>query len=85
MTFNRTVHPWVAEARHRVRFAVVGAFLREWPRRLEFVQRAEALGFDAFWANDHPNRSGPVHDRCPGCRHTGDRRQRPRRYLCRQR
>lgn len=57
MTFNRALHPWVAEAQHRVRFAVAGAFLREWSRRLDFVQRAEALGFDAYWANDHPNRS----------------------------
>lgn len=57
MTGERATHPWVAEAQHRVRFAIVGAFLREWPQRLEFVQRAEALGFDAYWSNDHPNRS----------------------------
>jgi alkanesulfonate monooxygenase SsuD/methylene tetrahydromethanopterin reductase-like flavin-dependent oxidoreductase (luciferase family) len=40
-----------------VRFAVVGAFIKEWPQLLEFVQRAEELGFDAYWANDHPTRS----------------------------
>jgi alkanesulfonate monooxygenase SsuD/methylene tetrahydromethanopterin reductase-like flavin-dependent oxidoreductase (luciferase family) len=40
-----------------VRFAIVGAFLREWPQTLEFVQRAEEIGFDAYWANDHPTRS----------------------------
>jgi alkanesulfonate monooxygenase SsuD/methylene tetrahydromethanopterin reductase-like flavin-dependent oxidoreductase (luciferase family) len=57
LTESRPTHPWVAEARHRVRFAIVGAFLRDWSRRLEFVQRAEELGFDAYWSNDHPNRS----------------------------
>jgi alkanesulfonate monooxygenase SsuD/methylene tetrahydromethanopterin reductase-like flavin-dependent oxidoreductase (luciferase family) len=31
-------------------------FLREWSEIRAFVQRAEALGFDACWANDHPNR-----------------------------
>jgi alkanesulfonate monooxygenase SsuD/methylene tetrahydromethanopterin reductase-like flavin-dependent oxidoreductase (luciferase family) len=53
----RPVHPWVAEGQHTVRFAIVGAFIREWPQRLEFVQRSEDLGFDAYWANDHPTRS----------------------------
>lgn len=57
MIANRTTHPWVADAQHRIRFAIVGAFLREWPQRLDFVLRAEELGFDAYWANDHPNRS----------------------------
>jgi alkanesulfonate monooxygenase SsuD/methylene tetrahydromethanopterin reductase-like flavin-dependent oxidoreductase (luciferase family) len=40
-----------------VRFALVGIHLREWPAQVESVQRAEELGFDAYWANDHPNRS----------------------------
>jgi alkanesulfonate monooxygenase SsuD/methylene tetrahydromethanopterin reductase-like flavin-dependent oxidoreductase (luciferase family) len=31
-------------------------FLSEWSEIRGFVQRAEALGFDACWANDHPNR-----------------------------
>jgi len=51
------VHPWVAEGQHTVRFATVGAFIREWPQRLDFVRRVEELGFDAYWANDHPTRS----------------------------
>lgn len=54
---QRPVHPWVAEGQHRVRFAIVGAFIKDWPRRLAFVQRAEELGYDAYWANDHPTRS----------------------------
>jgi alkanesulfonate monooxygenase SsuD/methylene tetrahydromethanopterin reductase-like flavin-dependent oxidoreductase (luciferase family) len=31
-------------------------FLNEWSEIRAFAQRAEALGFDACWANDHPNR-----------------------------
>jgi alkanesulfonate monooxygenase SsuD/methylene tetrahydromethanopterin reductase-like flavin-dependent oxidoreductase (luciferase family) len=57
MAVEREVHPWVAEAQVRARFAVVPAFLSEWPDILAFVRHAEELGFDAFWANDHPNRS----------------------------
>jgi len=53
----RATHPWVAEGQHSVRFAIVGAFLKDWPARLAFVQRAEELGYDAYWANDHPTRS----------------------------
>jgi len=50
-------HPWVAEARHTVGFSLVGAFLRGWAELRDFVVRAEELGFDAYWANDHPSRS----------------------------
>src|SRR5205807_1220122 len=35
----------------------VGTFLKEWSETLEFALRAEELGFDAYWANDHPTRS----------------------------
>jgi alkanesulfonate monooxygenase SsuD/methylene tetrahydromethanopterin reductase-like flavin-dependent oxidoreductase (luciferase family) len=51
------VHPWVEQARQRPRFAIVGAFLPEWPQVRDFALRAEELGFDAYWANDHPLRS----------------------------
>jgi alkanesulfonate monooxygenase SsuD/methylene tetrahydromethanopterin reductase-like flavin-dependent oxidoreductase (luciferase family) len=51
------VHPWVAEGRDRVRFAIVGNWLPDWDDTVAFVQRAERLGFDAYWANDHPTRS----------------------------
>ena len=51
------VHPWVAEAQRTVRFSLVGAFLPGWAELRDFVQRAEDLGFDAYWANDHPSRS----------------------------
>jgi alkanesulfonate monooxygenase SsuD/methylene tetrahydromethanopterin reductase-like flavin-dependent oxidoreductase (luciferase family) len=53
----RPIHPWVAEGSRRVRFATVGYFLPEWKDIVRFAQRAEELGFDAYWANDHPNRS----------------------------
>lgn len=53
---TRSTHPWVAEAQHTLRFGIVGGHLREWSQTVEFVQQAEQLGFDSFWANDHPTR-----------------------------
>ena len=50
------VHPWVAAGLGRTRWAIGPVFLDEWSEIRAFVQRAEALGFDACWANDHPNR-----------------------------
>jgi alkanesulfonate monooxygenase SsuD/methylene tetrahydromethanopterin reductase-like flavin-dependent oxidoreductase (luciferase family) len=47
----------VAEGQKRARFAIVSVFLSEWKEVLRFALRAEKLGFDAYWANDHPNRS----------------------------
>ena len=49
-------HPWVAAAAKGVRFSVSGGPLANWPRLVNFVQRAEALGFDAFFTTDHPTR-----------------------------
>jgi alkanesulfonate monooxygenase SsuD/methylene tetrahydromethanopterin reductase-like flavin-dependent oxidoreductase (luciferase family) len=51
------VHPWVRQARERPRFAIVGTFLPEWAQVRDFAVQAEELGFDAYWANDHPLRS----------------------------
>jgi alkanesulfonate monooxygenase SsuD/methylene tetrahydromethanopterin reductase-like flavin-dependent oxidoreductase (luciferase family) len=53
---DRPAHPWVASGLGRTRFAIGPVFLDEWSEIRAFVQRAEALGFDACWANDHPNR-----------------------------
>jgi alkanesulfonate monooxygenase SsuD/methylene tetrahydromethanopterin reductase-like flavin-dependent oxidoreductase (luciferase family) len=53
----RAAHPWVTQARRSVRFAVTGAFLTGWNELRDFVIRAEQLGFDACWANDHPSRT----------------------------
>jgi alkanesulfonate monooxygenase SsuD/methylene tetrahydromethanopterin reductase-like flavin-dependent oxidoreductase (luciferase family) len=53
---ERGIHPWVVEARERLRFAIVGAFLPDWEAQRDFVLRAEELGFDAYWLNDHPTR-----------------------------
>ncbi len=53
----RPTHPWVEEARDGVRFAIVGNWLPQWDDLVRFVVRAESLGFDAYWANDHPTRS----------------------------
>ena len=49
-------HPWVSAAADGVRFSVAGGPAGNWPRLVNFVQRAEALGFDAFFAFDHPIR-----------------------------
>ena len=57
MDLERQAHPWVAEGQRRLRFAIVSVFLSEWREILGFARRAEQLGFDAYWANDHPNRS----------------------------
>ncbi len=57
MDVDRQVHPWVAEGQRRPRFAIVSVFLSDWKEILRFAQQAERLGFDAYWANDHPNRS----------------------------
>lgn len=53
----RPIHPWVAEGQHRVRFAICAMFAQQPEEIIAAAQRAERLGFDAYWANDHPNRS----------------------------
>lgn len=53
---ERPTHPWVAEGADRVRFAIGDVFLEDWWETVAFVRRAEQLGFDSYWANDHPNR-----------------------------
>jgi alkanesulfonate monooxygenase SsuD/methylene tetrahydromethanopterin reductase-like flavin-dependent oxidoreductase (luciferase family) len=54
---GRPVHPWVAEGARRLRFAICGMFASKPADIIKAAQRAESLGFDAYWANDHPNRS----------------------------
>jgi alkanesulfonate monooxygenase SsuD/methylene tetrahydromethanopterin reductase-like flavin-dependent oxidoreductase (luciferase family) len=53
-------HPWVAAGKGRIRFGVfAGPQLDQppdWAALLDFVQAAEALGFDSFWTADHPIR-----------------------------
>jgi alkanesulfonate monooxygenase SsuD/methylene tetrahydromethanopterin reductase-like flavin-dependent oxidoreductase (luciferase family) len=53
---GRPEHPWVTAGVGRVRFGIGSVFLDDWADNLAFVQHAEDLGFDACWANDHPNR-----------------------------
>ena len=53
-------HPWVIEGAGRVRFSVAWGPQSDWAHLVPFVQRVEALGFDAYWVSDHPIRS-------PGC------------------
>jgi alkanesulfonate monooxygenase SsuD/methylene tetrahydromethanopterin reductase-like flavin-dependent oxidoreductase (luciferase family) len=54
---NRAAHPWVAEGTRRLRFAICAMFASNPADMVKAAQRAEGLGFDAYWANDHPNRS----------------------------
>ena len=56
MTQTRPVHPWVAEGARRIRFGVVGNFVKDWPGHLRFVTEAERLGYDSCSLFDHPNR-----------------------------
>jgi alkanesulfonate monooxygenase SsuD/methylene tetrahydromethanopterin reductase-like flavin-dependent oxidoreductase (luciferase family) len=53
----RPTHPWVAEGATRLRFAICGMFASKPADIINAALRAERLGFDAYWANDHPNRS----------------------------
>jgi hypothetical protein len=48
------VHPWVAEGARRVRFGLNTTALPDWGATRDFVQTADALGFDAFMMPDHP-------------------------------
>ncbi|MDQ6832188.1 MAG: LLM class flavin-dependent oxidoreductase [Chloroflexota bacterium] len=52
----RPTHPWVAEDNGKVRFGVSMLWRSDWSAYLEWVQEAEALGFDSVWAQDHPPR-----------------------------
>jgi alkanesulfonate monooxygenase SsuD/methylene tetrahydromethanopterin reductase-like flavin-dependent oxidoreductase (luciferase family) len=54
---SRPTHPWVAEGGQRLRFAICGMFASKPADIIAAAQRAEELGFDAYWANDHPNRA----------------------------
>lgn len=50
-----TIHPWVAEGQHRVRMGVGMVGPRPpWEDLLAWAEDAEGLGFDSFWAADHP-------------------------------
>lgn len=57
MSHDNRTHPWAEEGARRVRFAAVGIFLQDVQDVVKFARRCEVLGFDAYWANDHPNRS----------------------------
>lgn len=49
-----SIHPWVAEATHRLRFGINMTASPDWGAVRDFVQTAEALGFDAILMPDHP-------------------------------
>lgn len=49
-------HPWVAEGTERTRFATYSVFARSPSDIVKAARSAERLGFDAYWAHDHPNR-----------------------------
>jgi alkanesulfonate monooxygenase SsuD/methylene tetrahydromethanopterin reductase-like flavin-dependent oxidoreductase (luciferase family) len=48
-------HPWVAEGQHTIRFgAQIMDQGTDWQELCDWVQMAEDLGFDSYWASDHP-------------------------------
>jgi alkanesulfonate monooxygenase SsuD/methylene tetrahydromethanopterin reductase-like flavin-dependent oxidoreductase (luciferase family) len=57
ISIDRPAHPWVKEGSRRLRFAICGMFANTPAAIVAAAQGAERLGFDAYWANDHPNRS----------------------------
>ena len=54
MAQQTAVHPWVAGGRERTRFGLSVAIPPDFSRARDFVQAAEALGFDSVWLPDHP-------------------------------
>lgn len=53
-TTTWTTHPWVAESATRVRFGIANGPREDWAALADFVSQSEELGFDAYWASDHP-------------------------------
>jgi alkanesulfonate monooxygenase SsuD/methylene tetrahydromethanopterin reductase-like flavin-dependent oxidoreductase (luciferase family) len=48
-------HPWVAEGQHTIRFgAMIMDQGTDWLQLGDWVQMLEGLGFDSYWASDHP-------------------------------
>jgi alkanesulfonate monooxygenase SsuD/methylene tetrahydromethanopterin reductase-like flavin-dependent oxidoreductase (luciferase family) len=59
-TPTQVVHPWVGEGERRIRFGIAyGAQdpSSTWTETRDYVQTIEGLGFDSFWAIDHPSAS----------------------------
>jgi alkanesulfonate monooxygenase SsuD/methylene tetrahydromethanopterin reductase-like flavin-dependent oxidoreductase (luciferase family) len=54
ITLPAGVHPWVAAGDRTVRFGIFGAPRADWSAARDWVLLAERLGFDSFWASDHP-------------------------------
>lgn len=51
----RGTHPWVAEARHRIRFGVsIFPQPADWQHFIGLVRRMEELGYDSYLSYDHP-------------------------------
>lgn len=52
---SSVAHPWVAEGAHHLRMGVGMVGPRpSWDALTQWVEDAETLGFDSFWAADHP-------------------------------
>ncbi len=48
-------HPWVAEGQHTIRFgAQIMDQGTDWQELRDWAQMVEDLGFDSYWASDHP-------------------------------
>jgi alkanesulfonate monooxygenase SsuD/methylene tetrahydromethanopterin reductase-like flavin-dependent oxidoreductase (luciferase family) len=51
---EHAVHPWIAEGDQRVRFGLGILGWRAGEDLIRLGQRAEELGFDSYWVQDHP-------------------------------
>jgi len=56
-TTLQEIHPWVCDGGDRIRFGIAWGTQdpsSSWSEVQDFVQFVEELGFDSFWAIDHP-------------------------------
>lgn len=51
---DRPIHPWVAAGWHTIRFGIFGGPGSDWAAAIAWAQMVEELGFDSYWAGDHP-------------------------------
>lgn len=47
-------HPWVVTGEEKIRFGLAYGPRTSWQECRDLVQMAEELGFDSYWAMDHP-------------------------------
>jgi alkanesulfonate monooxygenase SsuD/methylene tetrahydromethanopterin reductase-like flavin-dependent oxidoreductase (luciferase family) len=53
-SLDRAGHPWIVEGDRRVRFGLGILGWRAGADLIRLGQRAEEMGFDSYWVQDHP-------------------------------